>query len=269
MTDNIKRTLDWTPQFDERSKDYPIRTFFPAVQHKTFTLWNHGEILDQGSEGACVGFGWTAEALAGPVHVDLKEVNAPKASKEPNKFAYYVYREAQKVDQWPGTDYEGTSVLAGAKIMSRYGIIHQYRWAFGINDVIGALMSQGPVVLGINWHSGMYDAPGGRLTVTGPRVGGHAILAIGYNPSSILFEGKETVILQNSWGNSWGVNGIAEITVEDLDNLLKQRGEACVPLVRGFGPELKKVPIRSQIWNRFLVWLAKRFFFTRHTRNDL
>ena len=239
MNDKIERTLDWRPELDERSKLYPIRTFFPSVQNKTFTLWRHGEILDQGSEGACVGFGWTAEALAGPVHVDLKDVPA-NAPKEPNKFAYYVYREAQKVDQWPGEDYEGTSVLAGAKIMSRYGVIHQYRWAFGINDVIGALMSQGPVVLGINWYNGMYEAPNGRLEVFGNHVGGHAILAIGYNPSSQVFGGKETIILQNSWGKAWGIDGIAEITVEDLNKLLREGGEACVPLVRGFGADAKK-----------------------------
>jgi hypothetical protein len=240
MTENIDRVLDWRPEFDEKSRQYPIRTFFPLVQSKTFTIWKHGEILDQGSEGACVGFGWTAEALAGPVVVDLKDVPAPRAPKEPNKFANYVYKEAQKVDQWPGEDYEGTSVLAGAKIMSRYGVIHQYRWAFGIHDVIGALMSQGPVVLGINWYSGMYSAPKGRLTVSGNHVGGHAILAIGYNPSSQAFKGKETVILQNSWGKSWGIDGVAEITVEDLDRLLKEGGEACVPLVRGFGADIKK-----------------------------
>jgi len=239
MTNHIERTFDWRPSFDERSRQYPIRTMLPKVQRKTFTLWQNGEILDQGSEGACVGFGWTAEALAGPVQVDLKKVESP-GPNEPNGFAYYVYREAQKIDQWPGTDYEGTSVLAGAKIMNRYGIIHQYRWAFGVSDIIGALMSQGPVVLGINWYSGMYNAPGGKLKISGSHVGGHAILAIGYNPSSERFKGEETVILQNSWGRSWGVDGIAEMRVKDLERLIREGGEACVPLVRGFQVDAKK-----------------------------
>jgi hypothetical protein len=239
MSNNTERTFDWRPHFDERSRLYPIRTMLPRVQNKTFTLWQNGEILDQGSEGACVGFGWTAEALAGPMQIDLNEVHGTMP-KEPNRFANYVYREAQKIDQWPGEDYEGTSVLAGAKIMMRYGILHQYRWAFGIEDVIGAIMATGPVVLGINWYSGMYVAPGGKLTVSGNRVGGHAILAIGYNPSSLAFGGKETVILQNSWGESWGIGGIAEITVEDLTRLIKEGGEACVPLVTGLQASVKK-----------------------------
>lgn len=239
MSDSIERTFDWRPEFDERSRLYPIRTMLPRAQNKTFTLWQNGEILDQGSEGACVGFGWTAEALAGPIQVDLNRVNGPM-SKEPNRFANYVYKEAQKVDQWPGEDYEGTSVLAGAKIMMRHDVLHQYRWAFGSGDVIGALMSTGPVILGINWYSGMYRAPGGKLSIFGNKVGGHCILAIGYNPSSEAFKGEETIILQNSWGNSWGIDGIAEMTVKDLDRLLKEGGEACVPLVRGFGADAKK-----------------------------
>jgi hypothetical protein len=240
MTDITERTFDWKPHFDERSLEYPIRTMLPRVQHKTFTLWQNGEILDQGSEGACVGFGWTAEALAGPVQVDLKDVSAPRAPKEPNRFANYVYKEAQKIDQWPGEDYEGTSVLAGAKIMTRYGVIHEYRWAFGVEDIIRSLMSQGPVVLGINWYSGMYAAPNGKLSISGGHVGGHCILAIGYNPSSERFRGAETVILQNSWGPGWGVEGVAEMTVKDLARLVKEGGEACVPLVRGYGASVKK-----------------------------
>ena len=239
MSDNIERTFDWRPHFDERSRLYPIRTMLPRVQNKTFTLWQNGEILDQGSEGACVGFGWTAEALAGPTQVDLNKVDGPMP-KEPNRFANYVYKEAQKIDQWPGEDYEGTSVLAGAKIMMRYRMLHQYRWAFGVDDVIGALMSTGPVVLGINWYNGMYTAPNGKLTIFGNKVGGHCILAIGYNPSSETFGGKETIILQNSWGKSWGIDGIAEITVEDLRRLMEEGGEACVPLVRGFQVDAKK-----------------------------
>lgn len=239
MSDYIERTLDWRPHFDERSKQYPIRTMLPRVQNKTFTLWENGEILDQGAEGACVGFGWTAEALAGPMQIELKKIEADVPHKAEN-FAQYVYREAQKIDQWPGEDYEGTSVLAGAKIMMRYKVLHQYRWAFGVSDVVGAIMSTGPVVLGINWYNGMYSAPNGKLSIFGNKVGGHCILAIGYNPSSEAFSGEETIILQNSWGKSWGIDGIAEMTVKDLDRLLKEGGEACVPLVRGFEADIKK-----------------------------
>jgi len=239
MSDNTDRVLDWRPVYDKRSRSYPIRSMLPEIQEKTFTLWKTGEILDQGSEGACVGFGWTAEALAGPVQVNLSRIEG-SAPKLPNNFARYVYREAQKIDEWPGESYDGTSVLAGAKVLARLGILHEYRWAFSVNDIIGTVMSHGPVVLGINWYQGMYSAPDGKLEIYGNHVGGHCIIVVGYNPNSEKFNNKETVILQNSWGETWGVSGLAEMKVEDLARLVREGGEACVPVIRGFRDDPKK-----------------------------
>jgi hypothetical protein len=239
MFDEFDRVLDWRPVYDKRSKSYPIRTMLPEVQGKTYTIWKTGPILDQGSEGACVGFGWTAETLAGPVQIDLKKIKSD-VPRVPDSFARHIYYQAQKIDQWPGENYSGTSVLAGAKVLMKMGILHEYRWAFSSADIIKTLMSHGPVVLGINWYNGMYSAPNGKLSIYGNNVGGHCILAVGYNPNSEKFNNKETIILQNSWGRSWGIDGIAEMTVEDLDRLIREGGEACVPLVRGLEPETKK-----------------------------
>jgi hypothetical protein len=232
MSDEFERVLDWRPVYDKLSKKFPISAVLPLEQDLKYTLWKVGPTLDQGSEGACVGFGWTAETLAGPVQVDLRSIERD-VPRDPTQFALHVYKEAQKIDQWPGEDYSGTSVLAGAKVLMKMGVLHEYRWAFSVNDVIGTLMSHGPVVLGINWYSGMYRAPDGKLEIFGNKVGGHCLLAVGYNPSSSKFNGKQTILLQNSWGNDWGNNGIAEMTVDDLDRLINEGGEACVPLVRG------------------------------------
>jgi len=240
MTNNVDRILNWRPSYDKRSKQFPIRTMLPQAQDKTYTLWKTGPILDQGSEGACVGFGWAAETLAGPVQVDLLKINAD-VPRSPQDFAFHIYKEAQKIDVWPGEDYSGTSVLAGAKVLVSIGVLHEYRWAFSSSDVIQTIMSHGPVVLGINWYNGMYSAPDGKLSIFGNHVGGHCILAIGYNPNSEKFNNQETVILQNSWGPGWGIDGIAEMTVEDLDRLIAEGGESCVPLVRGSGQDIKKV----------------------------
>lgn len=232
MEENVERVLDWIPVYDKRSKKYPVSTILPKEQERKYTLWETGPIIDQGSEGACVGFGWTAETLAGPIKVNLADIQH-EVPRDATNFALHVYKEAQKIDQWPGEDYSGTSVLAGAKVMMKLGVLHEYRWAFTANDIIGTLMAHGPVVLGVNWYQGMYRAPDGKLDIYGNKVGGHCILAVGYNPSSDKFNGKETIFLQNSWGKEWGIDGIAEMTVEDLNRLINEGGEACVPLARG------------------------------------
>jgi hypothetical protein len=241
MDKPIERTFDWKPVFDKRSKQFPVSAILPREQELKFTLWKNGPIIDQGSEGACVGFGWTAETMAGPIQIKLTDITKEGVPHDPTDFAHYVYKNAQKVDQWPGEDYSGTSVLAGAKVLMGLGILHEYRWAFSVNDIVGALMSHGPVVLGVNWYQGMYRAPDGKLQIFGSKVGGHCLLAIGYNPSSEKFDGKETIFLQNSWGKGWGIDGIAEMTLEDLNRLVNEGGEACVPLARGIRSNPKEL----------------------------
>jgi hypothetical protein len=118
--------------------------------------------------------------------------------------------------------------------MQTFGLLKEYRWAFSMDEMIDGLISKGPVVLGIPWHQGMYEAPNGVLRVSGEMVGGHCILAVGYRVNSVKAGGKDTIILQNSWGPSWGINGLAEIAVDELYSLLRN-GEACLPIKRSFG----------------------------------
>lgn len=225
--------FDWVSRHDERSKKYPIRTEVSPIKPRN-KLWVPGPILDQGSEGQCIGFGWAAEALATPVRVDINKikVNTPR---EPNAFASFIYNTAKTLDETPGEDYEGTSVLAGAKAMQSLNLLIEYRWAFSIDDIVLALMTTGPVVLGLDWTESMYEAPQGILVPTGRTVGGHCILAIGYQTASSSLQGEPGIILQNSWGESWGNKGTAIITPFNLYTLMKYDGEACVPFKRSYG----------------------------------
>ena len=226
----MNRKLDWAANYDERSRNFPIRGVVRSAVKRKNKLWKVGPILDQGQEGACVGFGWTAEALASPIRVDLSRIKT-RAPKEPNKFAQYVYAFAKTIDEFEGVDYDGTSVLAGAKSMQTFRLLKEYRWAFSIDEVIDGIIAKGPVVLGIPWYEGMYEAPNGILTVSGNLAGGHCILAVGYK---VYPGGEDAVILQNSWGTSWGINGLAEIKVSELAKLVAE-GEACLPIKRAFG----------------------------------
>lgn len=213
------RTLDRIPHFDPRSRSFGIQPVTAAKAPRN-CRWRTGVVLDQGREGACVGFGWTAELGATPRVVPINDT-----------FAMINYRLSQGVDRSEGRYYDsGATVLAGAKVMKASGFIKEYRWCFGLTDLVLALSWNGPVVLGIDWYDSMYEAPGGVVTVAGQIVGGHCILAVGVDT-----KGK-TVTLRNSWGADWGIKGDAKISWADLARLLQAGGEACVPIGRSTGP---------------------------------
>ena len=236
--------LDWRSRHDPRSLDYRAVKRL-EISGRSKVMWRPGEVnLDQGVEGACVGFGWVAEALASPVRV------IPPADTD--SWARTVYREAQGIDEWPGEAYEGTSVLAGAKIMQGRGFLNRYGWCFSVAEIIAVLLNRGPVVLGIPWFEGMYTPDiTNRVRVHGQKVGGHCILANGYYPrwpSSISSSpaGQPMVHLQNSWGLDWGVSGGAWISTDDLMMLLADSGEACVPASRSYGPKPTRTTLADQ-----------------------
>jgi len=222
--------LDRIQQFDERSRNYPIRaTIDPSLDPRSYT-WRCDTYLNQGSEGACVGFSMTHELIARPKAITGLD----------GKFAReQVYWEAQKIDPWEGgaypdagTFYEGTSVLAGIKTLKKLGYIDSYRWCFGLDDLVMAVGYRGPVILGVPWYSGMFEPMScGHLHVTGYVAGGHAILCKGVSVKN------KTFTLHNSWGSSWGNGGEALIHWDEMERLLYEGGEACVPEIRTFGPE--------------------------------
>lgn len=219
----LERTFDRRPSFDERSREFPVRlladhvgTPLAAYAPRSYT-WSCSAVLDQGSEGACVGFGWSAELLARPAVVSAVD----------NESARRLYRAAQRIDEWPGEDYEGSSVLAGAKVVRAAGYMGEYRWAFGPDDVIRTLGYLGPVVIGVNWREGMWDVDGdGYVHASGDVVGGHCTLLRGVSIR------HRAVLIQNSWGIGWGMNGCAHLSWDDLARLLDDDGEACVPIRR-------------------------------------
>jgi len=221
-----ERKFDRIQKFDEKSREFPIRTLLtkPALSNKH---WRCSENLDQGVEGACVGFAWAHELNASPFRIPVS-----------NSTAKTIYYAAQQWDEWSGTSYEGTSVLAGAKVANSIGHLEEYRWAFGIDDVMKTLSEYGPVVLGVNWYSDMQNTDAnGFIHPTGTLMGGHAILANGIQiRKKVGFRWEmlpEPIIrLHNSWGTSWGVNGEAFIYASELSKLLSEYGEACVPVKR-------------------------------------
>lgn len=219
--------LDRVPLFDEQSRSYPIMAA-PVVRRATRPrsyTWSLGTTLDQGMEGACVGFGWAHELIARPA-VSTGITNAYARER--------LYWEIQKRDPWPGGAYpgaspfyEGTAVLTGAQYVKSLGAMEEYRWAFSLQELIMAVGYAGPAVLGLNWYDGMFEPDHkGFIHPTGHLAGGHCILARSVSVRYGRF------ILHNSWGAGWGMNGTCYITFDELDQLLHERGEACIPVRR-------------------------------------
>jgi hypothetical protein len=158
------------------------------------------------------------------------------------------------------------------KIGVKDGFWDEYRWCFSIEQVISAVMLEGPVVVGTDWYSGM-DSPDmtGRLTPNGVVVGGHCWLIYGYIPSGAVntLTGRKVpsdiFLMQNSWGYGWGLAGCAWITVEDFDVHLRQHeGEVAVPMGRrdptyvkpNVDPKPQPIPERKPTWK----WIWDRIW---------
>lgn len=203
-------------QFDPRSLNFGVAALVVGRKPRSYT-WSCATHLDQGNLGSCVGHGWAHEANARPVVHPVTEDDA-----------LAIYHRAQQLDDEPGENYEGTSVLAGAKAQVERGWLKEYRWALnGLDDLALAIGYQGPAVLGVNWRQGMMDTDSnGFIHVTGGSVGGHCILAKGVNIS------KKYFTLHQSWGTSWGYGGDCYIDFADMEILLADQGEAAIPVRR-------------------------------------
>jgi hypothetical protein len=243
-TEPLLPKLDRIYQEDWRSLNFPITAKLETDQRiPQSKTWSISATLDQGAEGACVGFGFSHDLLAEPQVVDVY-----KGSSVDNTFAREkVYWEAQKLDDWPGGSYpgatptyEGSSVLAGAKVLTSYGLYSGYHWGLNLQQVVLGICYDGPAILGIKWYRGM-QTPDARGFVypTGVVDGGHCILA---NGVVILFKigtttktwanvdlNRSFIKLHNSWGKSWGMRGDCFMTLRDFEKLLNDQGEACFP----------------------------------------
>ena len=198
---------------DPRIRSFPVQQIIPTkVKEPRSYTWSIGKVLDQGREGSCVGHAVAHRLIARPVvHTEITHEDAVS-----------IYKQAQTLDPWPGEEYEGTSVLAGAKAAMKRGYVTSYHWAETLDELIIGVGYCGPAVMGTWWHEGMVTpAVNGAITPTGRKLGGHSYILNGVNLRTRLFFGV------NSWGESWGVKGRFVLSFEDAGTLLADSGEAC------------------------------------------
>ena len=191
---------------DPRDEEYPLSALLPRRSSRRTRYWNDSRYWgNQRSTPQCVAYAWLHWLEDGPLHPSGRRVPAIRPAQ--------LYREAQQADEFPGEDYEGSSVRGGAKALAARGLIHSYHWAHGVDDV----------VLGINWYDGMFTTDArGFVQVRGPLAGGHAIECNG-----VSLDGR-FLRLKNCCGRLWGDQGRARLRFADLERLLAEEGEACL-----------------------------------------
>lgn len=242
------RRLGRLIEFDERSRAYPVaavleeRGVATADDGKIRSYrWRVQDWYDQRSEGACVLFAHGHAAAARP--------------REQRGFTFEElirkYRRAQDIDEWESTregGEGGTSVLAGAKVMTSDGHYVGYDWVLGRDDglrrALATLAYYRPLVMGTWWKSSMWDTDAdGRLDVTGRNVGGHAWLTYGLvartatgRPAHRIGDvdlDRSRVWCRNSWGQRWGRHGDFWLPVREWNTLRLDQGDCCAPRERG------------------------------------
>lgn len=194
-------------------------------------------ILDQGTEGACTGFGLATVANY------LLRVRRIVPDRVPVS-ARMFYENARRYDEWPGVDYDGSSARGAMKGWHKHGVCAEIDWPYqlgtkdpkGMNDfrtsealkrplgaycrvnhkdliaMHAAITEVGILYATATVHTG-WDTVGkdGVIEQSAQITGGHAFAIVAYDQNGFW--------IQNSWSASWGAGGFGRISYDDwLEN---------------------------------------------------
>ena len=151
--------------------------------------------LNQGSEGACVGFGITNVLNANPQPGVLG-----------NLFARDFYRRITQTDSFTGdwrSGQSGTSIRDGAKQAIREGLFSSYAFTASVDVLLRWLAEKGPFYVGIPWYRSMDTIVSGyaRINKDSGIRGWHCVAVDGYD-LSLNDPYMDHVIFPNSWGHT-------------------------------------------------------------------
>jgi C1A family cysteine protease len=184
-------------------------------------------VYDQGQLGSC-----TANAIAAAVQFDLMKEN--KTVFAPSRL--FIYYNERIIEHTVDSD-SGAMIRDGIKTIARQGDAPETEWPYDITkftdkppanvyadakahravqyqrvtqdltQMRGCLASGYPFVFGFTVYASFESQEVAQTGVVPmpssdeQSVGGHAVLAVGYDDSQQRF------IVRNSWGTDWGMNG--------------------------------------------------------------
>lgn len=175
---------------DTRDANYPperLEAMIAAGKAKPLA-WKVPRILDQGDNGTCVAAG----TLGACDCDDETHTDSGFSSAAIVPFFLTITGHGALPDG-------GAQVRNGLKAAKKAGYISAYSLLTTTAAITSWLEKHGPIVVGVDWFSGM-DSPdtAGYVSVTGEVRGGHCFYGNG-----------DVGCLQwvNSWGASWGYHG--------------------------------------------------------------
>lgn len=239
----INRRLDAFPDKIDL-KDWPYQPTLHRLPGEVSNIGLVPSILDQGQEGACMGY-----ALAAVINLLLK-----RSSIQRDVSPRMLYELARRYDEWPGEEYDGSSARGAMQAWIRHGVCTSTSWPPNvcgaqhldatriadaaltpggayyrvdfrqIRHIHAAIYEVGIVYATLMVHQG-WDQPGPtevslkhssncpKMTLpviarSGIADGCHAIAIVGYT--------RQGFIIQNSWGDNWGRGGFALLPYEDF-----------------------------------------------------
>ena len=213
--------------------------------------WPFGDpSLNQNTTGHCVGFTGADFGINEPTHT-------PYTNDDGHAFYYMC-----KVLEGEPNNEGGAYLRSMAKVLQNLKTIEAYAFAPDVASIEWWLLNKGPLLAGMLWTEGMMTPDSNNIIhPTGAVLGGHAFLPNGFK---YLLE-KKHIHFQNSWGDLWGVNGGAYISVEDFEKLLMSAGEVITAVE--LGDEVAPPPIPPAT-NVGCASLIKSMFINGNNRTN-
>lgn len=217
-------------EHDPRSLNY-AHGVLPKTAIKSVDWTRRAPIFDQGNRSSCTGnaaAGLLGTDFLGRTGLTSVTVNGQVLPVDED-FAVRVYSLATQLDEFDGQyppDDTGSSGLGAAKALKRLGLASSYKHAFSL-DALKSALQTGPVMVGTIWLESMFAPDGGgfmRVDRTSSVAGGHEYVLAAYDVTADQFR------IDNSWGDSWGMQGSAWITATDMQWLLSQQGDVTIPV---------------------------------------
>jgi hypothetical protein len=204
---------------DSRSRQYRVGR---KAQPTTAIHDRRIPILDQGNLGSCTGNASVGLLGSEPFYDTLDE---PQQSQLREETAVEIYSLATQLDPFPGAyqpEDTGSDGLSAAKACRQLEYIVGYNHIMSLEEAY-ATIEDTPFIFGGLWMSDM-DHPNaeGVVRFGGRNRGGHEWLFRGYDATTGLW------LCDNSWGLSFGLEGLFKVPDEDFQKQLDQQADATV-----------------------------------------